>query len=121
MDAVTSKALQGKTYQRNKGMFWYKWQARPDSTGDTRAISYIEGNYKIIKWLDEDLVELFDLNKDVGEQKNLAAQMPEKTKLMLATLLEIEKSVGNLREKGRRSLEKRLEKFEKKKKRKKAK
>ena len=114
------KALQGETYQRD-GMFWYKWQARPDSTGDTRAISYIEGNWKVIQWIDEDLVELFDLSKDIGEQTNLAAEMPERTATMLATLLETEKNVGNLREKGRKALEKRLQRVAEKSKRKKSK
>ena len=38
-------ALRGKIYQRDP-LFWYKWQARPDSTGDTRAISIIDGKYK---------------------------------------------------------------------------
>ena len=104
------KALQGETYQRD-GMFWYKWQARPDSTGDTRAISYIEGNFKIIEWLDEDLTELFDLSKDIGEQTNLAEQMPQRTQKMLKTLHQIEQDVGDLREKGRKNLERRLEKL----------
>ena len=101
------KALQGETYQRD-GMFWYKWQARPDSTGDTRALSYIEGNYKIVQWIDEDLIELFDLSNDIGEQNNLASQMPDRTEAMLMKLSEIEASVGNLREKGRLELARRL-------------
>jgi arylsulfatase A-like enzyme len=105
-------ALEGKPYQREK-MFWYKWQARPDSTGDTRALSLIDGNYKIVQWIDEDLVELFDLSKDESEQKNLAEQMPDRTRDMLATLLEMEEQQGNLREKGRKALERRLAKKKK--------
>ena len=93
------KALDGQSYQRD-GMFWYKWQARPDSTGDTRALSLIEGNYKIVQWIDEDLVELFDLSKDIGEQTDLATEMPERTKSMLATLLKTEENIGNLRQRG---------------------
>lgn len=100
-------ALRGEDYQR-QGMFWYKWQARPDSTGDTRALSYVLGQYKIIQWIDEDLVELFDLKNDEGEKNNLAKQMPEKAEAMLATLLSTEKSIGDLREKGRKALQKRL-------------
>ncbi|TWU47136.1 Arylsulfatase [Rubripirellula reticaptiva] len=103
------KALQGETYQREP-MFWYKWQARPDSTGDTRAISLIDGNWKIIQWIDEDLVELFDLNADVGEQTNLASEHLKRTQAMLKTLLETEESIGNLRQKGRKELDKRLKK-----------
>ncbi|MFK8113334.1 MAG: sulfatase [Rubripirellula sp.] len=109
------KALTGESYQR-PGMFWYKWQARPDSTGDTRALSYVEGDYKVVQWIDEDLVELFDLSHDEGEQNNLAIEMPERTTKMLAKLISTEQSVGNLREKGRKELERRLQKLADKKK-----
>lgn len=108
-----SKALLGQPYDREP-MFWYKWQSRPDSTGDTRAISYIDDNYKIVQWLDEDLIELFDLSNDVGEQDNLAAKMPDRTETMLAGLHAMEKSVGNLREKGRKQLERRMERLKNK-------
>ena len=107
------KALSGESYQRAP-MFWYKWQARPDSTGDTRALSLVDGNWKIVKWIDEDLVELFDLSDDIGEQTNVATAQPERTQAMLATLLETEKSIGNLRERGRKGLEKRLQKAKQK-------
>ncbi|TWU03344.1 sulfatase [Neorhodopirellula pilleata] len=102
------KALQGETYQRD-AMFWYKWQARPDSTGDTRALSLVDGNFKLVQWIDEDLTELFDLSKDISERTNLADQMPERAESMLQELLEMEQTVGNLREKGRLELERRLE------------
>lgn len=108
-----TKALAGESYQRD-GMFWYKWTARPDSTGDTRSISYIEGKYKVIKWLDEDLVELFDLSADEGEQNSLAQQDPSRTEAMLKKLLDIEAEVGNLRTKGRQQLDRRLERLKEK-------
>ena len=54
-------------------------------------------------------MELFDLSVDEGEKNNLAAQMPEKTESMLANLLSTEQSIGNLREKGRKALQKRLD------------
>ena len=103
------RALQGETYQREP-MFWYKWQARPDSTGDTRSISYVDGDYKIVQWIDEDLVELFDLRQDIREQNNLAKTLPNRIQTMLAKLLETESEIGNLREKGRKELERRLQK-----------
>ncbi len=108
------KAMAGESYQRDP-MFWYKWTARPDSTGDTRSISYIEGNYKVIKWLDEDLVELFDLADDEGEQQSLAESKPEITAAMLKKLLAMEQEVGNLRVKGRKQLDRRLERLQEKK------
>lgn len=102
------RATAGESYQRSP-MFWYKWMARPDSTGDTRAMSLVEGNYKIVKWIDEDLVELFDLQQDPGEQNNLAEADPERTAAMLAQVLAIEQEVGDLREAGKKMLDKRLE------------
>ena len=102
------KALRGDSYRR-KPMFWYKWQARPDSTGDTRALSIIDGRYKLVQWIDEDLVELFDLRTDISEQKNLAAKMPDRTAAMLRSLAAMENSVGNLREKGKKELQRRLQ------------
>ena len=101
------KALRGESYQR-EGMFWYKWQARPDSTGDTRAMSYVEGPYKIIEWIDEDRIELFDLSKDIGEQSDLASKMPERAESMLMKLRVTEQNIGDLREKGRKELDRRM-------------
>lgn len=105
-------ALDGRDYQR-PGMFWYKWQARPDSTGDTRAISYIEEQWKIIQWIDEDLVELFDLSTDPGERNNLAADLPQRATEMLRIMLAKEEQIGSLRERGRLALLKRLERKKK--------
>lgn len=33
-----------------------------------------EGDYKLIRWYDDDSVELYDLSKDIGEKHNLAKQ-----------------------------------------------
>ena len=38
------------------------------------------GNYKLIKYYDDDSTELYDLSKDIGESHNLATDMPEKAK-----------------------------------------
>ena len=100
-------ALGGGSYERD-GLFWYKWQARPDSTGDTRAISYVAGDDKVIEWLDEDLVELFNLREDPGERRDLSEQMPDLTRDLLGKLHAVENDIGDLRERGRKALERRL-------------
>ena len=103
------KALNGEQYQRD-GMFWYSHTARPDSTGDTRGMAYTEGKYKIIEWFDEESIELYDLESDIGEKNDLSQSLPEKTKELHAKMLAMEKSIGNYRKQGLRSTQKRLEK-----------
>ena len=44
------------------------------------------GDYKLIKFYDEDSVELYDLKNDISESKNLAGDMPEKAQQMRAAL-----------------------------------
>lgn len=36
-----------------------------------------KGDHKLIRWFDDDSVELYDLSKDIAEQQNLAEQQPE--------------------------------------------
>jgi arylsulfatase A-like enzyme len=102
------RALAGEDYQRAP-IFCNKWMARPKSTGDTRAISLIDGRWKLILWLDDELVELFDIERDIGESNNLAAAEPERTHAMLQTLLATELSIGSLREKGLEMTRRRME------------
>lgn len=102
------RALQGEVYERAP-IFCNKWMARPNSTGDTRAMSLIDGRWKLILWLDEDLVELYDLSADISETTNLAAEMPERAEAMLHTLLAQETAIGSLREKGLAATRRRME------------
>jgi arylsulfatase A-like enzyme len=103
------EALNGEASQRAP-IFCNKWMARPKSTGDTRAISLIDGRWKLILWLDDDLVELFDLGQDIGETRNVAGVEPERTQAMLEKLLATEQSIGSLREKGLEMTRRRMEK-----------
>ena len=96
-------------------LFFYKWQARPGSTGDTRAASLVDGDLKLIEWLDADpvggplagppagegRVELFDLAADPGELVNLAGERPAVAAAMLKRLRAIEADVGSLRDRKR--------------------
>ena len=52
------------------------------------------GDYKLIEYFDDGRLELYNLSKDIGEQKNLAERMPEKAKAMHAKLVTWRKSVG---------------------------
>ena len=44
------------------------------------------GDYKLIKFYDDDSVELYNLKNDISESKNLADTMPEKAKQLRADL-----------------------------------
>ena len=101
------KATQGENCQRD-GIFCYKWMARPDSTGDSRAISFIEGDYKVIEWLDEDKIELYNINEDISEKTDISEKYPDITKNLLKKMYEIEQDVGDHREAGRLQLKRRL-------------
>ncbi len=44
------------------------------------------GDHKLIKYYDDDSVELYDLKNDIGESKNLANELPEKANQMRTDL-----------------------------------
>ena len=46
--------------------------------GNRLASAIRSGDYKLIKFYDNDSVELYDLKKDISESRNLAAAMPDK-------------------------------------------
>jgi arylsulfatase A-like enzyme len=67
-------------------IFWHSPLGRPDSTGDTNATALRQGRWKLIEWYDENVVELYDLHEDPGEQKNLAESDPERSAALLKKL-----------------------------------
>ena len=115
VDGVSfAPALKGEAVNRPP-LFWYKWRARPDSTGDTRSTALIEGDFKIVEWLDDESigrfppekgggvgaeVELFDLSRDPGERTNLAGAQPERAAALLKKMRALEEDLGNLRARG---------------------
>jgi arylsulfatase A-like enzyme len=52
----------------------------PFVTGPVAAIRV--GNWKLIEFFEDERFELYDLSKDPGESRNLAAEMPDKTREM---------------------------------------
>ncbi len=55
--------------------------------GDNRLGGAIRtGDYKLIEFYDDSTVELYGLASDIGEQHDLAAQMPERAAAMKAAL-----------------------------------
>jgi arylsulfatase A-like enzyme len=69
--------LSGRGSLRRKEIFFhypnYAWHRDNRLGGAVRA-----DNYKLIKFYDDDSVELYNLAEDIGETRDLAARMPDK-------------------------------------------
>ena len=62
-----------------EALHWHRPHYHPrDPAANPPASAIRVGNYKLIEYLEDNRVELFDFAKDIGESKNLAQQMPAK-------------------------------------------
>ncbi|MCF6314368.1 MAG: sulfatase [Verrucomicrobiales bacterium] len=52
----------------------------------TPVSAVIAGHWKLLKYYEEDRLELYDLNKDPSESKNVASEHPQKAKVLLQKL-----------------------------------
>jgi arylsulfatase A-like enzyme len=86
-------ALQGEVYQR-PAMFWHSPLARPGSTGDTNSTAIIEGDWKLIDWYDDGVVELYNLKDDPAEKYNKADENTGRVRDMLSKLQAWKKEVN---------------------------
>ena len=61
----------------------------------TTPVSLIQmGDWKLMEFLEDGKTELYNLHDDIGETKNLAAEMPDKTKELYARLVAWRKEVN---------------------------
>lgn len=68
---------------QSRDLFWHYPHYYPTTT----PVSAIrEGNWKMLEYLGEERLELYDLSKDLGETKNLAKEMPDKAAELLKKL-----------------------------------
>jgi len=65
-------------------------------SGNKPSAAIRSNNYKLIEWMEDGQIELYDLKKDVAEQANLATQLPDKTKELYAELKQWQKDIGAL-------------------------
>ena len=69
----------GDTLDRD-ALFWHYPHYQHYQLGGTTPYGAIRaGEFKLIEFFDDMRVELYNLRDDIGEQRNLAAQMPAKT------------------------------------------
>lgn len=83
-----------------RDLYWHfpaYLEAGPDSDElfrTTPAGAIRRADYKLIEFFEDGQLELYDLRKDIGEEKNLASSMPEKVRELRAGLAGWRKSVG---------------------------
>jgi arylsulfatase A-like enzyme len=87
------QALKGEKMGDRRAAFWHSPHSRPYSTGDFNCSVVRDGDYKLIQWYDKDKVELFNIPKDISEEKDLSASQPGKTKELLAKLRDWRKEI----------------------------
>jgi arylsulfatase A-like enzyme len=81
-------------WQRD-ALFWHYPHHQHYQQGGAMPYGAIrEGDFKLIEFYDDQRLELYNLRDDIGEQHNLADQMPEKTRHLRERLAAWRKDVG---------------------------
>ncbi|RXP44533.1 DUF4976 domain-containing protein [Lutibacter sp. HS1-25] len=96
LDGVSfAEVLKGtNTKDNERTVFWHSPLPRPTSTGDTANTTVRKGDFKLLDFYEDGYVELYNIAKDPGETKNLAASMPEKTKELTKLIQDWRKEVN---------------------------
>jgi arylsulfatase A-like enzyme len=77
--------LQGnRKWHRQKPLFWH--YPHYGNQGGTPGSSVRSGDFKLIEFFEDGRLELYNLRNDIGEMRNLAEAMPEKTAELKALL-----------------------------------
>ena len=84
--------LKGTDLLKRDALFWH--YPHYDRLGDRPASAVRFGNYKLIEFLEDGRLELYDLNQDLGERHNLTAKMPAKATQLRALLYDWRTSVN---------------------------
>jgi arylsulfatase A-like enzyme len=84
--------LKGKRKPIHEALYWHF--PHYGNLGSGPCSSIRSGNWKLIEWLENGDVELFDLANDESETKNLAASNPQKAEEMLRKLSDWRVEVG---------------------------
>jgi arylsulfatase A len=91
LDGESLLPLLGGAREMNRdAIFWHY----PHYHHSTPAGAIRTGNWKLIEFFEEDKVELYNLEGDVGEKNNRTAKMPEKARQLRRRLAAWRRSVG---------------------------
>jgi len=75
-------------------MFWYYPLDKPHFLGGRSAAAIRKGDWKLIQFLDDGSVELYNLREDGGELRDLSKPMAGKAAELGAELTKWRKAVG---------------------------
>jgi arylsulfatase A len=88
-------ALRQGSEVKREALFWHYPHYQHYQLGGTTPYGAIRaGDFKLIEFFDDMRVELYNLREDIGEQRNVAAQMPAKAEELRARLHAWRKEVG---------------------------
>jgi arylsulfatase A-like enzyme len=76
--------LRGESWSRPRPIFAHF--PHYGNQGGTPGAYIRDGDFKLIEFFEDSHVELYNLRQDIGEEVNLAAGLPDKTKAMRETL-----------------------------------
>jgi len=95
LDGVSfSKVLRGDKADIERPIFWHSPMPRPTSTGDRANTAVRKGDYKLLDFYEEGVVELYNISTDISEKKDLSDQMPKKRNELLNLIKNWRKEVN---------------------------
>ena len=76
-------AMRGERMEE-RAIFWH--YPHYGNQGGTPGSSVLRGRYKLIEFFEDGRCELYDLEADVGERRDLSGELPEKARELRALL-----------------------------------
>ena len=83
--------LEGSGTLNERPIFWH--YPHYSNQGGKPGAAVRMGKYKLIEFFEDNKVELYDLEIDIGEQNNLSAEMPDKVNELLEILHNWQKEI----------------------------
>jgi len=76
--------LNGSDLKRSAPLYWH--YPHYGNQGGAPCGAIRDGEWKLVEWFEDGSLELFNLREDLGEQRNLAAEKPQKAKELQSQL-----------------------------------
>lgn len=92
--SITSLLKNPSQRQLERTFYWYYPLDKPHFLGGRSAGSIRKGDWKMIRFFDDNTTELYNLKEDEGESANLAPRKPDKVRELTAEYEKWRRSVG---------------------------